>query len=479
MYKLSKKLIEVLSKNKISYCHWKSNLLLDEALAGYDDLDLLVMKSDIQIFESLILNLGFKEGSDKNLNIPSVKHFYGYDKDSGQILHLHVYYQIKTGPSWTKFMRLDIEEVIFDNLILHKSGMPIPEKHIEFVIFIIRIMMKYSKFNEYILVKKEESRTKKEIIFLLEGMDKEKLDVFLKKCFTSLTIESLFNYVKIIQNGNFITRFIQAIKLKRKLDRYLYQGILLNTYNNLAQFKYRLLNKIFYKQKKKLHAGGTIIVVAGLDATGKTTITNDLKKWLGKNLSISLSHFGKPDSTLLTLPINLLIKIARRRTSIEGELRSSTKTKKANKSYLFLIRQVVLAYDRYSLVSKLWRKSTNGNIVICDRYKSEMYGVMDSKRLIVENYSGFKRRLAIIENKYYDLMPEPDLMFYLTVPVEVAVQRNEDRIKKGKESEYFLKLRHAQNQDLSYKAKVNVKIDTNRDYLEVIGEIKELIWKNI
>ena len=479
MYKLSTDLIKTLSSNKISYCHWKSNLLIDEALAGYDDLDLLVRKSDFKIFESLILNLGFKEASDKNLNIPSVKHFYGYDKDSGQILHLHVYYQIKTGPSWTKFMRLDIEEVIFDNLILHKSGMPIPKKHIEFVIFIIRIMMKYSKLNEYILVKKEESRTKKEIIFLLEGMDKEKLDVFLKKCFPSLTIESLFKYVKIIQNGNFRTRFIQAIKLKRKLDRYVYQGILLNTYKNLTQFKYRLLNKIFYKQKKKLHTGGAIIVVAGLDATGKTTITNDLKKWLGKNFSISLSHFGKPASTLLTLPINLLIKIARRRTPIEDELRSSTKTKKLNKSYLFLIRQVVLAYDRYSLVSKLWRKATNGNIVICDRYKSEVYGVMDSKRLIVEDYAGIKRRLAIIENKYYDLMPEPDVMFYLTVPVEVAVQRNEARIKKGKESEDFLKLRHAQNQDLSYKAKVKAKIDTNRDYLEVIGEIKELIWKNI
>jgi len=479
MYKLSKNLIEFLSKNKISYCHWKSNLLLNEALGGYDDLDLLVKKSDVQSFESIILNLGFKEASNKSLGIPSVKHFYGQDKESGEILHLHVYYQIKTGPSWTKFMRFDIEEVILSNLTEHKSGMPIPEKHIEFAIFIIRIMMKYSKLNEYILVNKEESRTKKEIIFLLDGMDKDKLDIFLKRYFPSLTMKSLFNYVKIIQKGNFITRYIQAIKLKRKLDRYSYQGILLNTYKNLAQFKYRLLNKLFYKQKKKLHSGGAIIVVAGLDATGKTTITNDLKKWLGKNFSISLSHFGKPASTWLTLPINILIKIVRSRSSIEGELRSSTKTEKVNKSYLFLIRQVVLAYDRYSLVTKLWKKATNGNIVICDRYKSEMYGVMDSKRLIVEDYSGFKRRLVILENKYYDLMPEPDVMFYLTVPVDVAVQRNSDRIKKGKESEGFLRLRHAENQDLTYKAKINVRIETNRDYLEVIKEIKEIIWKNI
>jgi thymidylate kinase len=479
MYKLSKDLILDLNSSNVSYCHWKSNLLLNEALDGYDDLDLLVKKSDISAFESVIYGLGFKRASNKNLHIHSVHHFYGFDQQSGETLHLHVYYQIKTGPSWTKFLRLDIEDEILSNLSKHKSGMPVPEKHIEFAIFVIRIMMKYSKLNEYIIVKKEEFRTKKEIAFLLDGMNKEKLDIFLKKYFSSITLDLLFNYVKIIEKGSFIIRYIEAFKLKRKLDRYLYQGILLNTYKNLVQFKYRLFNKLFFKQKKKLHAGGAIIVVAGLDATGKTTVTNDLKKWLSKNFSISLYHFGKPASTLLNLPINILIKIARKRTSIEGELRSSTKTEKANKSYLFIIRQVVLAYDRYSLVSKLWRKASNGNIVICDRYKSEMFGVMDSKRLIREDYSGLKRSLAVLENKYYDLMPEPDIMFYLTVPVEVAVQRNKDRIKNGKESEYFLRLRHEQNQNLLYKAKVFARIDTNREYSKVIGEIKEIIWKNI
>ena len=66
MYKLSTDLIKTLSSNKISYCHWKSNLLLiAEALAGYDDLDLLVRKRDIlKYFESMMLNqLGFKESN--------------------------------------------------------------------------------------------------------------------------------------------------------------------------------------------------------------------------------------------------------------------------------------------------------------------------------------------------------------------------------------------------------------------------------
>ena len=479
MYKLSRDLITALNRQEISYCHWKSNLLLNEALNGYDDLDLLVKKGQVSVFESVISALGFKRAANKHLEIQAVHHFYGFDQDSGEVLHLHVYYQIKTGLSWTKFMRFDIEEVILSNLAIHESGMPIPEKHIEFPIFVIRIMMKFSKLNEYILVKKEEPRIINEIAFLLDEMNKDKLDMFLKKCFKNISMDLLFNYVRIIQKGNFITRYIEAIKLRRKLTRYVYQGVLVNSYKNLVQFIYRLLNKLFYKQKKRLHNGGAIVVVAGLDATGKTTVTNDLKIWLGKNLSTKLYHFGKPSSAFLTLPINILIKTIRRGSSIDSELRSSTKTVKVRKSYLFLIRQVVLAYDRYRLVQKLWRNATNGDVVICDRYKAEEIAVMDSKRLDIKEYSGFKRILAVTENKFYDLMPEPDLLFYLTVPVEVAVQRNNDRIKSGKESEDFLRLRHAQNQDLTYKAKVFARIDTNKEYAKVIREIKEIIFNNI
>lgn len=479
MYKLSKELINGLKAENINYCHWKSNLLLNEALNGYDDLDLLVKKSHISKFESLLYKLGFKRASNKNLEIQSVHHFYGYDIDTGEILHLHVYYQIKTGPSWTKSLRFDFEDYILDNLVEHKSGMLIPEKHIEIVIFIIRIMMKYTKINEYILVRKESERTIREIEYLLEDMDKEKMNSFLSDYFPKISPDSFFNYIKVIQDGSFTKKFTQARKLKRSVKRYLYQGFFINAYKNVNQFIYRVFNKIFYKQKKNLFSGGSSIVIAGLDATGKTTITTELKKWLGKNFTISEVHFGKPSSTFLTLPINLMIKLLRKRTPIEGELRSSIKNESKQKSFLFIIRQLVLAYDRFVLANKIWKKTSKGSIVLCDRYKSENFGVMDSKRLETNNCEGLKKKMSLKENQLYDSMPVPDILFYLTVPVDVAVRRNADRIKKGKESEEFLRIRHLQNQDLSYKAKNSYRINTDREYKEVIKEIKTIIWKNI
>jgi len=479
VYQLSKQLIETLEKNNIKYCHWKSNLLLNEALGGYDDLDLLVARKDIALFESLLLLMGFKEGSNKNISFSSIKHFYGFDKESGNILHLHVYYQIKTGPSWTKSMRFDFEEYFLDNLMLHESGMPIPQKHIELVLFIFRIMLKYSKVNEFILIQKESERTLKEIEYLLNDMDEKKLEDFLDIFFKNISKKDIFDYISIIQNGNQFNKYIEGKKLKKRLSKYNYTSFLQENINNISQFTYRVVNKLFLKQKKKFHTSGMFIVVAGLDATGKTTITTELKKWLGKNMTLSMVHFGKPPSTFLTLPFNILIKLIRK-NSENSNIKSSIQSGHDKpKSFLYIIRQVILAYDRYFLVKKYWAKASNGEIVLCDRYKSENYGVMDSKRLKPELYNGLKYKLAILENHLYDKMPQPDMLFYLTVPVEVAVVRNHERIKEGKESEEFIRIRHEQNQELDYKAKYHYLVDTNKEYSDVISDIKSKIWNLI
>ena len=477
MYQLSKDLINNLAKNNIHYCHWKSNLLLNEALNGYDDLDLLVNKEDIAKFEAIILEMGFKEGSNRNISFSAIKHFYGHDEESGNILHLHVYYQIKTGPSWTKSFHFDFEHYFLENLMEHASGMPVPQKHIELPIFIFRIMLKYSKINEFLLVSKEEERTFKEIKYLFKGMDEEKLKTFLADYFPKVSFRDLINYIKIIQTGNSFTKYIEGNRLKSKLKKYKYLSFCQDNYNNLQQLGYRVTNKLFYKQKKKLHSSGMFIVVAGLDATGKTTITTELKKWLGKNFTVSNIHFGKPESTLLTLPFNLLIKFMRKNSNNENLKSSIQNDVQKPKSLLYVARQTLLAYDRYALAKKYWNRASLGEIVLCDRYKSEDYGVMDSKRLQPELYQGFKQKLAKLENKLYDTMPKPDILFYLTVPVEVAVVRNEERIKEGKESEEFIKIRHAQNKNLNYLATHNFPTDTNKEYNEVITDIKKKIWK--
>lgn len=478
MYLISKKLIDLLEEKNVKYCHWKSNLLLNEALAGYDDLDLLVSRDDIFKFEQILLELNFKEASNGKISLNSIKHFYGLDEDTGEILHLHVYYQIKTGPSWIKSYRFDFEEYYLDNLIKHESGMKIPEKHIEFVIFIFRVMLKYTKINEFLLVRKENKRNKKEIEFLLQDIDRNKLDDFLSIYFKEISSDELFKCIEVIKNGSSLNKYFMALKIKRKLSKYNRFTSFQELYKNFFQLIYRVFNKFVLKEKKSLHNGGLLITIVGLDATGKSTVTNDLRVWLKRNFTTSLIHFGKPKSSLFTYPLNFIIKIMRKKLK-NSSLKSSKKTTSKPKSLLYIIRQVILAYDRYNLIKKYWKKTSNGEIIICDRYKSENFEVMDSKRLLPEVYSGIKQKLALFENNLYNNLPKPDILIQLVVPVEVAVVRNNERVKLDKEDEDFLRQRYKDNDGLNYDAKFQLVINTDDDYDEIIKTIKKEIWNQI
>jgi thymidylate kinase len=477
MYHLSYKLIEKLNKRSIKYCHWKSNLLLNEALGGYDDLDFLVAREDIYRFEILIKSLGFKEASNRNISFYGIKHFYGFDIDSGNILHLHIYYQIKSGESWSKPIHFNFEDYILNNLTLHSSGILIPQKHIELAIFVFRVMLKYSKIHEAILVGREHSRTIREIEYLQDGLNRDKLREFLKRFFPNISLDEFYGLLDVIKNGSNLKRYILGKKVSYKLSSYRYLSPFEEFRLNLYQFIYRVLNRLFFKEKKRLSSMGSMIVVTGADATGKSTVTKDLKNWLGENFTTYHIHFGRPPSTLLTFPINILIRLLKKRGYGCKSTKFSTQKGSSKKSLIYMVRQLALAYDRYVQIRKYYRFVSKGDILIVDRYKSENYYVMDSPRLNPKDYRGIKRKIALLEKSLYSKMPIPDILFTLTVPVEVAVERNRTRVKEGKESEEFIRIRHKENKNLDYRAKYLYKIDTDVPYEMELREIKAKVWR--
>jgi len=477
MYHLSKKLIEKLNRQNIEYCHWKSNILLNKALNGYDDLDFLVARGDILRFEMAIKSLGFKEATNKHINYSGIKHFYGFDIVSGEILHLHIYYQIKTGPSWSKSIHFHFEDYILDNLTLHSSGVLIPQKYIELPIFVFRVLLKYSRFHEAILVDREKKRIEEELVYLEDGLNVDKLRLFLEKFFPNISLDEFYRYIDVIKSGSNFRKYIIGKRLYSKLSNYRYLTLFEEFRLNFYQLIYRVFNRLIFKEKKQLCTLGTMIVITGADATGKTTLTHDLKEWLGRDFTTHLIHFGKPPSTLLTLPINIFIRLFKKRGSGSRAVKFSTQKGSNKKSLIYMIRQLALAYDRYSQIRKYYRFVSKGDILIVDRYKSENYYVMDSPRLNPKDYKGLKQKIAELENRLYSQMPVPDILFVLTVPVEVAVERNKKRIKEGKESEEFIRIRHKENQNLEYIAKNLYTIDTNVPYEMELREVKGRIWR--
>ena len=101
--RLASQLFEILEHHEIDYCHWKSNELLAEGLVGETDLDLLVDRSSFHNMVALLLNYGFKQATVRwGPRTPGVLHFYAFDPDAADLIHVHLYSHLLTGESLVK-----------------------------------------------------------------------------------------------------------------------------------------------------------------------------------------------------------------------------------------------------------------------------------------------------------------------------------------------------------------------------------------
>jgi thymidylate kinase len=477
VYKIAQQLIYELEENAILYCHWKSNQRIISALSGEDDLDLLVSASDWDNFLELLNRLGAIEAENKNIAFSGVYHFYLLDYETFEILHLHVYRKLITGSSWIKEFDLGCEDECLNSRIRHESGIFIAAPSFEYIIFAIRILVKCSTFLEALILFRDFDSIVNEIEYLKQVSNREDVKRFLACCFPVLSVTDIEDFLADVNSRDYFGGLIKARALTFKIRTLRRINYPLAFIKQLSQFVYRSGNKLIFRKKKSFKASGKLIAIVGLDATGKTTITTELKNWLGKYFSTFLIHVGKPPASLLSYIPNFFIKLGRGHASSIN--RFAIQRSDSQKSLIFCLRQVILAFDRWHLLQKFQMAIDNNEIVICDRFPSLCNGVMDSPRLDPNRLFGIKKILAWLENRFYKKMRAPDLILRLTVPVDIAVKRNRERIKEGKETEDFIRVRHKLNKNLTYRAKTFREIDTTQNLKTVLEEAKKIIWKEL
>jgi thymidylate kinase len=142
---------------------------------------------------------------------------------------------------------------------------------------------------------------------------------------------------------------------------------------------------------------------------------------------------------------------------------------------------VLLAWDRLVLAVRVRRHAVAGRIVVCDRYPSAMVGAMDSARLCAPAQPDGRDRLlgllAGLENRIYRRMPAPDLVIRLTVPVEVAIERNRERVKKGKESDAYVRHRHTAAIVPAFPAAKTIEVNSDQSQAQTIREVRRIVWE--
>ena len=469
------------------YCHWKSNYHLPQAMSGIEDWDVLINIEDFPTFLTIIFDLKAKNA--RSINDASqfgIYHFYALDETTGTLVHIHAYVRVLSGDSLVKSYRLPFERMLLSNL--REERIPVPIKEAELIVFILRNSLKFLSPLDIYKQKKAYEEVLKELEWLLDGIDMALFEELIKDYFPNVDVNLLHTLLgKIQTRASFISCMKTAFLINTSLNnfrRISWLGSQALTFRLLLRI---ILNKFLKKRKyMKFQGGGNIIAMIGPQAVGKSTIAKHIKNWLGAEFDVCTVHVGKPPATLLTLPFRLMFPLMRklapqqRSTEIEKSMENEANVNKQF-SYLYILRRLILAYERRKILKWIFRNAANGSIVICDRYPSEYIGAVDgasfTPAMIESQNSKMRQMLMRMEQKMYFKISAPDIVLRLSVSVEEAVYRDQVRDKAGPKDPSYVRFRHNSANQPHFSRCTVLDFDTSDSLDNTLLTVKKKLWR--
>jgi len=214
---------------------------------------------------------------------------------------------------------------------------------------------------------------------------------------------------------------------------------------------------------------GKIIVLEGLDSSGKATQAKLLEEKLEKN-KIKTKTYSFP-----------------RYNEFFGKLIAKYLKGELGKKEVLSEEFVSLLYslDRYEIKKEIEEKLSQEFTLIMDRYYTSNFAFQTAKFESKEKRKEFIEWLKKIESK----MPAPDLVFFLDIPVKFSQKLMDSR----KQKDYMKEKKDIHEKDLDYQKKVRemflwlcekeenwVKIScVSNEKLKSKEEISEMLWQAI
>jgi thymidylate kinase len=484
-------LIEELNGSGIRYCHWKSNYSLPETVLGRTDFDLLVHRQDACQFRKILTQQGFRPVQDTDRRpLPSMEHHFALDDDSGELVHVHAYYRVITGESLAKNYHLPLEEMLLQDTRA-ASAVRVPAREAELLTFTLRIMLKHTSLMELVLLSRYWKQAQAEMNWLAEDGSLEGALDLASIWLPPVEADLLSTCVAALRTpAPLWKRIVLGHRLRLRLRVYARHSTVRAWLSGAKTFTVMVVRRFGRSQKNLVpQSGGAVIAFVGAEATGKSTLLSEIGRWLGAHFVVERVHAGKPASTALTAIPNALLPALRallpnyRSTRVATQYTSSKRVENPGKPFplLYGVRSVLLAYDRRALLSRAFGRAANGAIVLCDRYPSQQSGAPDGPQLshlpAPKGRVSVRRLLAHAEARLYRQIPPPDLVFYLTAPLEVTVSRNAARDKR--EPEEYVRWRHTLTSNLEFGKTPVHRVSTDQAFDQTVLEVKRAIWNGL
>lgn len=475
MLRIYVRLFEQLNQ-EIPYVVWKACHELRQALGGKGDIDLLVEFEYQQRFREIMFEYGFVHAQFNLLNFPFIDHYYAHDNVSGKICHLHIYFKIVTGESHLKSYHIPIEHEVIGNRFLNSLNLYEPSYSDQALMYSMRHYMKRASLIGFFFWLYEKKDYFEEYDYIKRGLKSAgREDSYMDEN----RLYSLFNFHSIDMTTG-VSGYSRAKDKILSISGFRRFSTMEAAWKSLYNFNVRLFFKAF--QIKKKFDCGIVLAISGVDGSGKSSMVKELHDWLGKHFDVAVLHLGRPSPNKFTFMLRPLLFLYR---VIKGKNRNNINNStdcskgdvlKKKDGFIWSIRYLALAFERYVLAHKAQALAGKGTIVICDRYPTFSHGKMDSPRI----EPGGSRIVEIMrhyEQQFYERLPKANGLMFLDVSMEEAVNRNRARIKKDKETDDEIIFRHKNNQGLDFSAEQVDIVDANRDYDSVLKSLKSISWK--
>lgn len=474
-------LFEKLNHSQLAYVHWKSTPALTGDSGPVDEVDLLVSREHAGSLEDALTSLGFRLFLlPWWLSTDAVQHYFGLDPESGKLYHVHLYYRLHTGGGGFKNYHLPMERALLSGSAVCR-GIRIPPRSAELLALVLRKALEMASPVELPLMAREMGSIRKELEALDSPEDWAEAEALCSTLFPDVTREHLGRIRSDLRRGRISLASClaaQRIGAAFRDEALLWPPLawLQSGLRTAIALSYRLRS-----QKRFVHSirGGAVLAFVGSEASGKSTQVDGLAAWLATLFPVRQVHAGKPPTTWVSAPFNWTLPFIRR--LLPGHRITVTPTtgnhRASKPSLLAMIRSVMVAYDQKAELVRARKWADRGYLVVSDRYPSEAEGGTDGPRFIHHaSAPGVRGWLARLEARLYQSIPEPDLVVFLEVSLEVAVHRNRTRVKVDKEDDDFVRSRYEELKQWSRPHTVVAKIDTERPLDEVTRSVRRRVW---
>lgn len=485
--------LDDLERADVSWCAWKSNSHLAEALAGETDLDLLVDRRDAQRLGEVLARHGVRrlEPSPGGRH-PGVEHHLGIDPVTTRLFHLHVHHRVVLGERYVKNVVLPLEPQ-FLGARRWMSGVRLPPAAVELAVLGIRAMLKVRARD---LVKDTlrvrtpgiPATIRDEIRWLLAQTDLVEVHAVLDDAdlgeLATVVVEFLHRTEHEERFGPALWRLrARTRRLLRDHARRSRAGVLGETLR--VVWARRAARWSGAPQRRMTPAvGGVVVAVIGPDGAGKSTFVADVVEWLGWKVDVESYYLGSKQPSRRSRAVHLAFRALRRTT------RAATRRSAVVGGWCARARDVALAahclsigHDRVRRLRRAGAAARGGRVVVLDRFpvatctRDPGHRVLDGPRIdvLLPDARGPVGALARRERRLYDHVRAPDLLVALQVDPAVALARKPDHdpdvlVVKARTVDGLV----ADPGGLRLEA-----VRTDRDLEEVRRAVRRVVWDAI